>query len=62
MTTWTIQWPTVPAPNGGTMAPRLCWDGSDPGFPAWFVASIKACDRRWGQSVMTVTNPTPEAP
>lgn len=60
MTLWTIQWPTVPAPDGGTMAPRLQWASADPAFPAWFVASIKACDRLWGQSTMTVNNPTPE--
>lgn len=40
------------------MAPRLQWVSHDPGFPAWFVRSIKACDRLWGQSTMTVTNPT----
>jgi hypothetical protein len=58
MTVWTIQWPTVPSPCGGTMAPRLQWAGSNAGFPVWFTASIKACDRLWGQSVMTVLNPT----
>lgn len=61
MTIWTIQWPIVPAPNGGTMAPRLQWVSANVGFPEWFVCSIKVCDRLWGQSTMTVTNPTPEA-
>ena len=61
MTLWTIQWPDVPSPEGGTMAPRLQWAGADAGFPAWFVRSIKVCDALWGQSTMTVLNPTPEA-
>lgn len=57
---WTIQWPIVPAPCGGTMAPRLEWVSSDPSFTADFLAAIKACDRRWGQSVMTVNHHPPE--